>query len=218
MAPLKVLCLHGAQLSSEARPYLGKFEKKYGFVLDFVNGPVRTEPEASIANFWDQPCYRFFHWAPSPVPFTIEQVEAAYDYLYGVLRDRGPFDGVIGFSQGSVMAVALLLHHARLHPDEPPLFRFAVLFSIPHLPDEDANGTPLVWGRINVPSLHVCGEGDEMWFESSKRTFERNCVEGSAEMIIHKEGHVVPKDPATVERVIEGIGRLLKRAGVSQTE
>lgn len=144
----------------------------------------------------------------------MKQVHNAYQFVYDVIKEHGPFDGVLGFSQGSVLSVALLLHHAELHPDDPPnvLFGFAILFSIPHLPDEDADGTPVTWGKIRVPSLHICGETDEEWFERSKQTFARNCEEGSAEMIIHKGGHLVPKDQQTVDKILESIGELLRKA------
>lgn len=195
-------------------PYLSRLETEENCSFHFVDGPIKTEPEASIAAFWDQPCYRFFHWPPSPVAFDMAQVRAAYDFVYGVIRDHGPFDGVLGFSQGSVLSVALMLHHAELHPEAAPnaLFRFAILFSIPHLPDVDADGTPLSFGKIRVPSLHVCGEADEDWFEHSKETFEKNCEEGSARMIIHEGGHLIPKDRPTVDKILEAIGELLQEA------
>lgn len=195
-------------------PYLSRLETEHNCSFHFVNGPVPTEPEASIAAFWDQPCYRFFHWAPSPIEFQMSQVYEAYKFLYKVIEEHGPFDGVMGFSQGSVASVALMLHHAELHPDSPPdaLFRFAILFSIPNLPDEDSDGSPLSWGKIRIPSLHICGEADEEWFEMSKLTFERNCEEGTARIIVHKGGHLVPKDQPTVDEILGAIGELIQKA------
>lgn len=144
----------------------------------------------------------------------MKQVHEAYKFVYDVINEHGPFDGVLGFSQGSVLSVALMLHHAELHPEDPPnaLFNFAILFSIPHLPDTDSDGTPVTWGKIKVPSLYICGEADEDWFEYSKRTFENNSEKGSAEIIIHKGGHLVPKDPPTVGKILTAIGELLKKA------
>ncbi len=152
------------------------------------------------------------------MPFRVSQLRDAYDFLYGVIRDRGPFDGVIGFSQGAVMSVALMLHHAATHPDAPPddLFKFVVLFSCPYLPDldddDDSGKPPITWGAIDVPSLHVCGEADDEWFEASKSTFAKNCRPGSATLVVHKGGHLVPTDPPTVNKVIGEIGKLVDRA------
>jgi pimeloyl-ACP methyl ester carboxylesterase len=109
------------------------------------------------------------------------------------------------------MALATMLRHAKLHPDDDPLFRFAIFFSIPCLPDKDPNGRSEEWGKIRVQSLHVCGEADELWFESSKVVAEKNCEKGSTTVIVHKGGHLIPKDKPTVDRILNAIEDLLDR-------
>lgn len=52
-----------------------------------------------------------------------------HDYVNSVIDDEGPFDGVLGFSEGSAIAISLLLQHEIDHPKDPPLFNFAILFS-----------------------------------------------------------------------------------------
>lgn len=49
--------------------------------------------------------------------------------LTEIIEDEGPFDGVLGFSQGGSLAVAYLLQHEIDHPDEPAPFKFAAIFS-----------------------------------------------------------------------------------------
>ena len=177
-----------------------------------MNGPIETSPEVSISAFWNQPCYRFFHWDPSPTPFALQQVDDAIDFINNIIERQGPFDGVIGFSQGSVMALATMLRYAKLNPDDDPLFRFAIFFSVPYIPEKDTSGRQEEWGRIRVPSLHICGETDELWFESSKVTAEKNCEKGLTNVIVHKGGHVIPKDKPIVDRVIDAIEDLLDKA------
>jgi hypothetical protein len=46
-----------------------------------------------------------------------------------VIEEEGPFDGVLGFSQGSSIAASLMLDHEINHPRDPPPFSFAILFS-----------------------------------------------------------------------------------------
>jgi|SRR3569833_1201918 len=175
---------------------------------------METEPEASIVAWYDQPCYRYFHWAPSKTPFRMPQLFAAYDFLYKVIKEQGPFDGFIGFSQGAVTTMALLLHHAETHPEDPPttLFKFGVLFSCPYIPDFDQDGVKVTWGRVKIPTLHIAGETDELWFEGSKRTYEKNCEEGTATLIVHPGGHIVPKDKPTVEKILTAMGHLMDKA------
>jgi hypothetical protein len=175
-----------------------------------------TEPEASIKTIWDQPCYRFFHWPPSPVEFDMTQMHDAYKFLYKVLKEKGPFDGVMGFSMGSVTSLAFMLNHAQRNPQEPAdaLFRYAILFSMPNLPDEDADGSPVAWGKLQIPSLHIAGSADTEWFEKSKLTFKENCRPGSATMIIHDGGHAIPKEKPMVDKIIKAIGELIETADI----
>lgn len=49
--------------------------------------------------------------------------------LTEIIEEDGPFDGVLGFSQGGSLAVAYLLQHEIDHPNEPPPFKFAAIFS-----------------------------------------------------------------------------------------
>jgi hypothetical protein len=51
------------------------------------------------------------------------EVQAAQDYLRSILDEDGPYDGVIGFSEGAALAASLLLSSA-----EPP-FKLAIFFN-----------------------------------------------------------------------------------------
>jgi len=56
-------------------------------------------------------------------------VKEAHDLLAAVIAEEGPFDGVVGFSQGASLAASYAIQHQINFPDQPPPFRFAVLFS-----------------------------------------------------------------------------------------
>ena len=58
--------------------------------------------------------------------------------LTEIIEEDGPFDGILGFSQGGSLAVAYLLQHEIDHPNEEPPFKFAAIFSsvIGFTPDE----------------------------------------------------------------------------------
>jgi len=55
-----------------------------------------------------------------------------------VVEEEGPFDGILGFSQGGSLAVAYMLQHEIDHPNKPMPFKFAAIFSsvISFTPDE----------------------------------------------------------------------------------
>jgi pimeloyl-ACP methyl ester carboxylesterase len=45
------------------------------------------------------------------------------------VKENGPFDGVLGFSLGSAMAISYILEHQRRSPGTQPPFSFAIFFS-----------------------------------------------------------------------------------------
>ena len=69
-----------------------------------------------------------------------EDIERALDNIIEFIQEEGPFDGVIGFSQGGLVASALLLRDAA-RPEGPQLpFQMAVLVSAftPHNVDSQS--------------------------------------------------------------------------------
>lgn len=172
---------------------------------------MECDPLPSLVGVYDKQCYQNYSWDDDHGPPTEENkvaVKNAFENVYRVIKEEGPFDGVLGFSQGASCLTGFLIHH-QAPPPQSELFRFAILFSTSGIPEWDMEGKEP--GMIGIPSLHVCGEGDKEWFEESKAVVER-CEKGSAELIAHKGEHAIPKDKANVDAIIAGIRRLLGRA------
>jgi hypothetical protein len=62
-------------------------------------------------------------------------VQSVHDFLWSVIREDGPYDGVIGFSQGAALAASLLLCHefsneilGHVNGGDPP-FKMAMFFN-----------------------------------------------------------------------------------------
>jgi hypothetical protein len=51
-------------------------------------------------------------------------------YLYGIMESEGPFDGVVGYSEGATIAATLLLHEQMLQEEHGriPMFKCALFF------------------------------------------------------------------------------------------
>ncbi|KXZ51583.1 hypothetical protein GPECTOR_12g546 [Gonium pectorale] len=104
---------------------------------------------------------RFHYPGPGPGPAAAAS-QASERYLTSLLAERGPFDGLMGFSQGAVMSsAAAALQRSGLRPELsalPPL-RFVVLFAgmKPHcveLADSFALSTVLLHQRGHaIPAL-----------------------------------------------------------------
>ena len=63
-------------------------------------------------SYWDQP--------------TAADAAKAREWLAEYISKNGPFDGVMGFSQGCQLAASVLLHHQKTSPSTPPPFKFAI--------------------------------------------------------------------------------------------
>lgn len=73
-------------------------------------------------------------WSPGPFysymnGYTPTEMQEALDDLDEFIMDHGPFDGVVGFSQGASLAASYILTQQRQYPTQAPPFGFALFFS-----------------------------------------------------------------------------------------
>jgi predicted esterase len=89
-----------------------------------------------------------------------QSAQDALDYLYHIMETDGPFDGIIGYSEGATVAATLLLHEQRrfeTHGVEP-MFKCGLFFAgwPPMTPELDtivlADESDLT---ITIPTCHV---------------------------------------------------------------
>lgn len=126
---------------------------------------------------------------------TIELVESIFDKY-------GPFDGILGFSQGACLAGLLCdLQHRHLIKAK---FEFAIFIGgfkskcLPHLKYFDST--------IHLPSLHVIGDCDEI----IPRTMSNELAESFEHPVFlrHEGGHCVPTSPQDIQKYKEFFGDL----------
>ncbi|CAH0023140.1 unnamed protein product [Clonostachys rhizophaga] len=130
---MKILCLHGVGSNgsiceSQLQPFIRASDPSYEFV--FVDGPEpcergpesRTNPYQLItgmAAYHDGPFFSHMR------AYDPQNMQAAIEHLEEVIDEMGPFDGVLGFSQGAALTISFL--HQRVN--EPLPFKFALCFS-----------------------------------------------------------------------------------------
>ncbi|RAL10596.1 alpha/beta hydrolase [Aspergillus homomorphus CBS 101889] len=136
--PLKLLCLHGYTQSgplfhAKTRAVIKHLTKAlspaYTVTTSYPTGPHRLLPsdipgyepsstQGGIAtpSEEDPEAYGWFRRSNTANPPLYAGLEAGLDTLAQVIRDEGPFDAVVGFSQGAAMAamVASLLEPGRV--------------------------------------------------------------------------------------------------------
>ncbi|SCU82453.1 LADA_0C05402g1_1 [Lachancea dasiensis] len=125
------------------------------------------------------------------------------DFLRDYIIENGPFDGIIGFSQGAGYA-GYLCTDVRgllsLSEEEQPNFKFFVSFSgfrmAPKWFQQRYEDSP-----ITVPSLHVLGELDTVVESSRVMWLYDSCSEKSRTLLKHPGGHFVPNGKGFVTNV-----------------
>lgn len=240
--PIKILMLHGFTQSgpifhAKTRALEKNLQKAFpnGITLSYPTGPKRLL-KSDIPQ-WDAPSdghevqspstdevtdnYGWWKKKGSVEPYTYEGMEEGIAAVADVLKSEGPFDGVIGFSQGGALAgiVTSLLEPGRREAIDAavsqggmrypvsfegaekaaaaihPPFKFAVSYS-----GYGASLTPLCQAfyspKIKTPMLHFLGSVDVVVEEAASLRLVEACENRGAakgeRVVYHPGGHFLP--------------------------
>jgi pimeloyl-ACP methyl ester carboxylesterase len=142
------------------------------------------------------------------------------EFIAEVVEEKGPFNGILGFSEGANVAFYYLLHHLRTRPFEPPFvpFAYAIFFSASGS-GKDYNAlldsTENIGQRITIPTLHVHGKEDAN--SEAAMAMHEYCAGGEPELILHPQGHVIPGDVESVQLIVRAIRGLALKSVISHT-
>ncbi|KAI1302525.1 serine hydrolase FSH [Xylaria venustula] len=127
---MKILCLHGRDQSGQI------FETQLGAIIrvfqstetkvsfEFVDAPIQCVGPSPNG----RPRYKFYD-ASVLDAFTTTGICMAHEWLAKKLTADGPYDGVIGFSQGATLISSYLLYHQWYGYDDSTPFNFAIFIS-----------------------------------------------------------------------------------------
>lgn len=172
---------------------------------------MRQPSRAGVEKYYDGPFLSFYDWE------SAASVREAYQLVYEVIDEQGPFDGVMGFSQGGSLASSFLFHHMATCPSQPveQLFRFAIVIcsgnpfdargpsTRRYHPDEDL-------ARIPIPTANIVGRKDDEY--SRQLLLHRLCDARRATIYDHGGGHEIPRHAAAVRGMSEAITRAIGQA------
>ncbi|KAI9927040.1 hypothetical protein MW887_003421 [Aspergillus wentii] len=175
----------------------------------FLEGDIDSDPGPGIAGYYDGPYYSYYKF-PRSFSDSDDAVLDAYDLLYEVIADEGPFDGILGFSHGGTLASGFLIHHAKLYPQDPPLFRCAIFVnSLPPFrmnPGENPVLDAGLEGYIRIPTVSIAGAKD--WLFEYSLALHRLCDASRATWVVHSKGHDIPNDRKNVAVMAAAIRKL----------
>jgi hypothetical protein len=148
----------------------------------------------------------------------------ACDDIESYIATEGPFDGVIAFSEGAIVAAGLILYKVLVQPEQQrtaPLFRCAIFFS---------GGTPMdpasflkgeirpveatTYGEvINIPTAHIWGSNDTQGSDIGA-SLRAVCNAELRSTLIHQGGHEIPtpKDVDAFKKMVRYIRKTIDRA------
>jgi len=130
--------------------------------------------------------------------------QKAIDYLYRIMEEDGPFEGIIGYSEGATVAATLLLHEQRRYETKgiPTMFKCALFFAgwPPMNPELDtivlADESDLT---ITIPTCHVIGSLDP--YLAGSLALYNVCDMDTAYLFDHAKGHTLPRHKDTVKEL-----------------
>ncbi|KAE9375120.1 hypothetical protein N431DRAFT_453798 [Stipitochalara longipes BDJ] len=133
-----------------------------------------------------------------------ESVQEALDYLYEIMEEEGPFDGIIGYSEGATVAATLILHEQRRFEIEgrEPMFKCALFFAGWPPMDPELNRIVLADESdltITIPTCHIIGSLDP--YLAGSMALYNICDMDNAYLFDHAKGHTLPRDRHTVKEL-----------------
>lgn len=204
----RILCLHGWRTNGDILSMqMAALQANTDMDCFFIDAPFpgRGEPDKGIAFFYpDRQYYEWFYRTkvdksavpdmsiPSGKsgPFAgYDNLDESMEYLSRHIDITGPYDGLLGFSQGASMVtrlVQLQKEEMKNNPLKKKNFNFVILVGgVP--PQELVDKNPL----FTTPSLHIMGSIDPL-LPDSQLLHSLYSDTPKRETMVHEEGHNIP--------------------------
>ncbi|KAI4314401.1 hypothetical protein L6164_027314 [Bauhinia variegata] len=191
----RILCLHGFRTSAAIlEKLIARLSETVLEKLDlvFLDGPFPAQGKSDVEGIFDPP---YYEWFQAKKDFTeYFNLQECIAYIEEYMVKNGPFDGLLGFSQGAILAAALPgMQEQGVVLGKVPKIKFLILisggkfggkkFGMPKLAS-NAFAKP-----IDLPSLHFIGEMDFLKEEGIA------LLEAFVDPVVihHPKGHTVPR-------------------------
>ncbi|CAK4067272.1 unnamed protein product [Aphanomyces euteiches] len=197
---LRILCLHGWRTSTTVISLqVAGFRQAFGqsgaeFVSLNAPFPATGPAQEAIRKFFGESGPYYQWWDAVKVPDFVPEkttyvgLERTLEFVQRQIHELGPFDVVLGFSQGAALTTLLTAHY-HAHAKEIP-YKAAVL--VCGLIPRDGLPNDLVL-PFDIPSIHILGQQDEML--SLGHDLVETYSATSRKLYIHDEGHRFPALP-----------------------
>ncbi|CAR24895.1 FSH1 domain-containing protein [Lachancea thermotolerans] len=229
MSAPKLLFLHGflqnGKVFSEKSSGIRKLLKKANVQCDYIDGPTTLERkdlpfemddekwqatvDAQLNKSW------FFHSDISKELDLTTAIQTVSDHI----KANGPYDGIVGFSQGAAVAAIITNRITQLVPDHPP-FKVSLIFSGYSFtePDPEHEGQLRITEKFKqdftpapespTKMLFVYGASDQAVPATRSKYLQEIYASSSPENVKafeHPGGHMVPNKKDIIRPIVDEI-------------
>nr|CAH67099.1 H0818E04.16 [Oryza sativa] len=212
----RFLCLHGFRTSGEImrKQVVGKWPADVTARLDlvFADAPFPAEGKSDVEGIFDPPYYEWFQFDKNFTEYR--NFDECLNYIEELMIKEGPFDGLMGFSQGSILSGALPgLQEQGLALTRVPKIKYLIIiggakFQSPTVAEKAyAN-------NIKCPSVHFLGDTDFL------KTHGEKLIESYVDPFIirHPKGHTVPRlDEKSLEIMLRFLDKIEKETALEHS-
>ncbi|KAF2283922.1 hypothetical protein GH714_017269 [Hevea brasiliensis] len=191
----RILCLHGFRTSASIlQKLIARWPETVLQKLDlhFLDGPFPAQGKSDVEGIFYPP---YYEWYQSNQDFTeYRNFEECVAYMEDYMINHGPFDGLLGFSQGAFLSAAVPGMQAQgVAFTRVPKIKFLVIISGSKFggykfrqPKLAANAFS---SPIECPSLHIIGEKDFL------KPGGIDLLESFVNPVVihHPKGHIIPR-------------------------
>jgi hypothetical protein len=206
----RFLCLHGFRTSGEIlKKQIEKWPQSVLEKLDlvFLDGPFPSNGKSDVEGIFDPPYYEWFQFNKEFTEYT--NFGECLAYIEDFMIKHGPFDGLLGFSQGAILSAALPgLQAAGVGLTKVPKINFLIIIGGAKLKEpslaEKAYSCPIL-----CPSLHFLGETDFL------KPYGIELLESVVDPVVihHPKGHTIPRlDDKSLPIMLKFLERIQKIA------
>lgn len=201
----KILCLHGfaqtASVFAAKSSGIRKMLKKEHVETYYLDGPIvltNDDLPFDASSLGAGADTEFRGWWKIDDDFDITP---AVDAVKSAIKEHGPFDAVMGFSQGAALAQYLTENMSELGNTKP--IKFGIYFSGFLGSNMQVNAKYLAH-KISVPTLHILGESDSLVSNDRSLLIAEEYCE-NATVFKHPGGHYVPNQKPIVKQWVNWV-------------
>ncbi|CAD5181214.1 uncharacterized protein LOC135617901 isoform X1 [Musa acuminata AAA Group] len=205
----RFLCLHGFRTSGEIMraQLVAKWPEQVISRLDLVfpDAPFPAGGKSEVDGIFPPPYYEWYQYDKDFMVYT--NLDKAFARVEELMIEQGPFDGLMGFSQGAILSAALAsLQSKGLALTTVPKLKYLVfmggaMFKAPEVVERVYSAA-----KIDCTSLHFIGEKD--FLKKNGEQLLGKFVDPY--LIRHPRGHTVPRldDEESLKTMLEFLQKI----------